>query len=165
MKLSIRKKCSGRKNNFMRRYFLFVILLTCVTVVGAEERVTDFNKWNGTKVKISQPQAARINQIIVDVKFPPQHELLTDVTPKPHLRLYNSAGKQLAAFDLTGPSQKFKFKRQIKSDKLFAELTLFYCKTGDQGLCLMKNVLFEVSLDKKLPQQDLTLNFEVKDEY
>jgi len=47
--------------------------------------------------------------------------------------------------------------KNIKEKTLYVELALYYCKEGDDGLCLIQNNLFEIPLDSVEKFQDINL--------
>ncbi|MCA9406847.1 MAG: hypothetical protein KC684_09925 [Candidatus Omnitrophica bacterium] len=110
---------------------------------------------------ISEPiiASSSINTIHWNIIFPEDHRLLIDA--KPYIRIFNRPDQDILKISLTATEGSFACNQEIKGEEVWAEIGLFYCKDGKEGLCLMQNVLYTIKIDKALPPADLNLYYQV----
>ena len=120
----------------------------------------DFDHFFGDKVAL-QDKSNHIKQLYIKLNFPPKHKFISET--KSRIRLFTK-DKLIDTFFIDQNEEAFTIEKKIEADKVYAELNLYYCREGAQGLCLMKNVLYEISLNPNLSPNDLTLNYTIPDE-
>ncbi len=111
------------------------------------------------KIRLQCPQSADISDIHLQLEFPEGYELL--IKAKPYLRIFTADGQIDDKLDITSLTPSFKIAQEVPSDMLYAELNLYYCKHGDEGLCLIRNILFEIPLQKSNQPRQLKLAYSV----
>ncbi len=130
------------------------------TTGSQESFQKEIDNYLGERIKVSQQAPLKIKTLNLSIKFPPNHKIAEEA--KPQLKLFTL--KQLIGnYSITAPKTHLAINRRIKTDKLYVDMALFYCREGQQGMCLFKNVLFEISVDKEVKEGDLELRYEVED--
>ena len=119
----------------------------------------DLTRFIGDKITLSGTHSNKIKNIRLSITLPSNHKILRDA--RSYLRLFSREGRVVGTFYLHELSETFTVNENFPSDAAYIGLTLYYCKEGAQGLCLMKNILFTVSLDDALPPEDLQINYSV----
>jgi hypothetical protein len=153
---------------FPSLFFFFVVLFTLSFMLpkgtsAEEDFVFNFDQFIGDRIVLPEYHSSTISDFTVDVTFPPQHMLLPKA--KPYARLFTKDNKLLKTLTITGEHNSITVDTTLEEEMIYAEVSLFYCRVGEQGICLMRNLLFEVYLDPQLPAENLTINYIVPDDY
>jgi len=158
----------------MKPVFLFTILICCFGLICGCEPLTvndeklaelpenlDEEKLIWEKVKISQPVSDIIENLIIDIQLPEKHKLL--LKAKSNIQLITKNQGLIEVYPINTVKQSFKVNQSIENHTLFAQMDLYYCREGIEGLCLIKNILFEIPIDKTVSNKDLNIRYKVEE--
>ena len=141
-------------------FFLGTIFL-CIKFSYAIPFQQDTNQFQGERIKIEPPRSNRIGQLIVTLKLPEGYELFRNANS--HLKVFSADGKYSRQDKIFELKSNFPVYQEIHGDKLYVELILNYCKHGKDGMCLLKNILFEIPLVTKMNgefiEEDIQLDY------
>ncbi|MBZ0165796.1 MAG: hypothetical protein K8I00_03245 [Candidatus Omnitrophica bacterium] len=132
------------------------------TVGGAEERL-DVSNYIGERLHLSQIQPAYISRLQLNLIFPEEHKLLCDA--KPNVALYSAKGKLVWQAVIEENQADYAVNKKISAPLFYAKVGVYYCKEGDQGLCMIQNVLYEVSSSDALAPGPLMLEYRLPGSY
>jgi len=121
--------------------------------------VFDFNNFIGDKVILDRKQAAAIQNLNLSLDLPKEHKILAKANP--FIRLFTKDGTILKTLDIKENMDSYYVDQDIMSDTLYAEMVLYYCREGKEALCLVRNVLFQIPLDRGLQSSNLDLSYKV----
>ena len=142
---------------FLLLFSLHSLISGCVSSeIINHERNIDPNSFIGEKILFRRASSSQIKNLKLNISFPVECSLLSEANPS--IRLFTQK-RFVKSFTIVGAVSTFVLDESIDEDLLFAELSLFYCKEGDQGLCILKSVLFEIMIDDQLPAGDLDLEY------
>ncbi len=144
--------------------FLWVLILIFPITIQANSQKTLFDpsQFFGERLKLADPISRKVNQINLNLGFPLGYKLIDETPSK--LKVYTQVGEKIAEFSFKKESALFKLNKTIKSNGLWIEVSLYYCKQTDTGLCLMRNVLYEVPLEFKKKKENIHLKYTLPDE-
>ena len=144
-------------HNASARYLIASAFL--LTAVAQQVFAFDPQEFRGDKIELQEKQPAKVSGVNFILSLPLGYKLLPEA--KPYLKLYTPEGKILTTLEVHNGINTATFQKKIKGDKLFAELALYYCKEGEEGMCIFKTVLLIVPLDRSLPKNNLHLSYDV----
>jgi sugar lactone lactonase YvrE len=123
--------------------------------IPSKPSVTKFNlnKFKGERIRL--PARGAINQFVLNLRLDKEYQLLKPTQSS--IRVYN---ENLAFLTKTKIEEENTTLDLSQNDPnvAFIELTIFYCRHGKEGLCLIKNVLFEIPINGE-PSSDLNLEY------
>ena len=140
----------------------FLFLTTVSFAALSQEKFFNPDAFFGERIDVGGTKSARINSIRLILQFPRDHKMLFHA--KPSMKLFTQEGKFIKEFPIRKNSSSFTLNKRIPSEKLYCEVELYYCREGSEGMCLLKNLLFEIKLDKNLPADDIFLAYTVSAE-
>jgi len=110
-------------------------------------------------ITLDELQSNRINNLTIDIKMPENYKLLVDA--KPMVVLKQSNGEILKTLLLSKTRDEFTINKRIKGKELRAELHLFYCSIGNEGMCLIKNILYKIPVKKSKIEKSVNLQYTI----
>jgi hypothetical protein len=110
---------------------------------------------------VLSPHSSFIKNIQLDISLPPQHKFLPEASSK--ILILNGEGKLKKSFAVNDLKQALKLNQRFKFDKILITVQLNYCKDDAAPMCLFKNIIYEIPLDKSKKAEDLKLSFEVQE--
>lgn len=129
---------------------------------GAEEKL-DLSNYIGERLHLSQRQPDYVSRLQLNLVFPDEHKLLCEA--KPSVALYTAKGKLVWRAVIEENQVDYVVNRKIGTPLFYAKLGVYYCKEGDQGLCMIQNVLYEISSSDTLPPGPLMLEYHLPGSY
>jgi len=142
-------------------FAIFIIVIFYSIKIVESALIPDITNFFGERVSLSQPQSAKIGKLRLNVQLPADYKLLIKANSQIHL--FTLDGKLSRKISLKGTSTVVPVNREIRADKLYVELALYYCKKGKEGLCLIKKVLFDVPIQKSKNSEEFALDYQVPD--
>ena len=121
----------------------------------------DFDSFMGEKIVLEEKHSAQITKLNLKITLPDQYQLLPKANPT--ARLFTKEQDLLKTIPITETMSSSPINEIIVSETLYAQLSLFYCRDAPKGLCIIKEVLFEIPIDKQLSPSDLELSYTVPD--
>src|SRR5689334_1904779 len=132
-----------------RRTFLLILIL----ILGASCKTTSSAVLPGTqaprfddklakRVVIEEPVSPQVNSLHLQLKMEDKLQILPDAAP--FIALYSEDNNFVKKFTIEHGDEDFIVNEEFKGQKLLAKMALYYCEEGNLGLCLMKNVIFEI---------------------
>jgi len=149
----------------MKRQKIFVILSIFITFIFSSIKtvesatIPDVVNFFGERISLSQPQSSKIGKIHLDIQLPDDYKLLPKANSQVHL--FTLDGQFSKKFPLKKTSVVIPINREVRADKLYVELALYYCKEGKEGLCLIKKVLFDMPIQKSNNTEEFILNYQL----
>ncbi|MGE0269303.1 MAG: hypothetical protein AB7S78_12710 [Candidatus Omnitrophota bacterium] len=128
-------------------------------VPGQQIDRLDMKNFLGERITLPGTYPAQITLLSLDLKFPQGHELLVEANPK--IEFFSGEGELILKREIFVDTRHYVIGRRIDDPVYYIKLGIYYCKTGDQGLCLMQNVLYEVQTSVDLPAGPLKLEYNV----
>lgn len=104
----------------------------------------DLANFRGDKIR-SESIAPTANQLKFKFVIPETYKL-NDLAPS-QIRLFSEDGKLIESQPVKNLEQTLGIK-EITSDKIYADIVLYYCQKGNEGLCLIKNLLYEIPIEE-----------------
>ncbi len=132
-------------------------------VGGPVEDRLDLANYIGERLHLSATQPAYISRLQLNLIFPEGHKLLGEAHP--NVALYNKDGRLLWRHEISGSSEDYAVNRMMSTPLFYAKIGVYYCKEGDQGLCMIQNILYEISSSKELPSGPLQLEYQLPGSY
>lgn len=117
----------------------------------------DLADFRGDKIK-SESIAPTANQLKFKFELPKNYKL-NDLAPS-QIRLFSKDGKLIKSQPIKNLEQTLEIKETL-SDKIYADISLYYCQKGNEGLCLIKNLLYEIPIDED-GTTDVELGYRVR---
>ncbi len=155
------------KNKYTILLFELLFILNFGVIVKAESFgyqtqslkavKTDFV---GERIKIPQAYSSYIKYLKINLVVPTDYQFLFEA--KPRIKLMTSQGKVFKVLPLQKLTSSLPVFREIKDKLLLVEMTLYYCKKGKESLCLKKEVLFEIPLEKSSKNNELMLEYNIE---
>ncbi len=154
------------------RIILFVLSIVCITTCvqaktndeGSdikEEFVFDFENFLGEKISFSHPISARVNQLNLQFSYPQNYKPLYEASP--HIEIYDDKGRFYKKFIIKKKKQSFRIKRSFTGNKVFAHISLFYCREGEFGICLFDHILYEIPLKENSQLREIDIRYDIKE--
>ena len=150
---------------FGLNFILSALSLSCaqtsktLNLTSRQDTFIDLDHFRGDKIALHGEHSSQIKNIHLKLELPDGHKILIDAGSS--LRIFFKEGRASGTFPLHDLDENFVINEKFSDDKIFAELILYYCREGERGLCLMRNVLFEITLDGALPPEDLSIHYAV----
>ena len=144
---------------------LIVFCTVSLSKAGTHEEEIDKYKFIesefvGERITLKGSQSSLLIGVTVNLQLPKNHKLL--LKAKPNIQLF-TRNELIGKFTIQNNTSNFLIGKEILSDKLFAELDLYYCREGNTGLCIIKKVLYEIPIRKGVESQMLKIQYTVKD--
>lgn len=96
-----------------------------------------------------------LKSIELDLQFANGYELL--VPNQSSIRIYNSNGEFLLKKDIEMGKTTIPIA-QLIDGRVYIELTVYYCRHGQGGICLFKNILYELPIDAASSSHELKID-------
>ncbi len=119
----------------------------------------DLAKFTGQRITLN-PHGSRIEDIVFDLEFPAEHELLKESDP--YIRILTADGNIILESPINGTHLRIKLNEQIDAQKIYVDAVVYYCRHGKGTMCLFKNILFEVPLTPTQQPEDLNITYSVQ---
>jgi len=133
------------------------LLFCALTTVAQEESEDDFREdFIGERILVNHVHSSFIEKLNLSIDLPNGHKLFQH--PQSAVKLFTENGP-VETFALTKPSQTFLVYKEILDSPLYAEVDLYYCREGKESLCIIKHILYEITMDQDLPAHDLNLRY------
>lgn len=100
-------------------------------------------------------KSAKILQL--NLKLPKGYKL-NELAPN-QIRIFTADGAYVVEDSITSPVVKTKIDIPENYDKLYAELAVYYCRKDNEGLCLIKNILYEINHSEKRKNGQIRLDY------
>lgn len=113
----------------------------------------------GDHVYIQHTFSSRIGRLKFSVVLPEGFQLLSKAGST--LKILDSDKKTVAQFPIKALQSSWKLNRVFGPDKFYVRVLLHYCRKGKAGVCLIKDVLFEIPLNSKTNLEDVALDYKV----
>lgn len=124
-----------------------------------QETRLDFNNILGERIQLPGEYPAQITQLILNVHFPQGHELLVEADPK--IEFYSADGHLALKRTLDLNTHNYVINQKFGVPVFYMKLGIYYCKTGDTGLCMIQNVLYEVHTSEAIAPGPLDIEYTV----
>lgn len=124
-----------------------------------QEGMLDFNNVMGERIQLPGEYPAQITQLILNVHFPQGHELLVEAAP--NIEFYSADGHLALKRTLDLNTHNYVINQRIDVPVFYLKLGIYYCKTGDAGLCMIQNVLYEVHTSEAIAPGPLDIEYTV----
>ncbi|HEX2869200.1 MAG TPA: NHL repeat-containing protein [Ignavibacteriales bacterium] len=99
--------------------------------------------FHGDKEVLSGVNLSKLKAINLNLSFQNNYGLNHEAPSK--IRIFSKDGKINLEKNITSPKMKIDLAGLNGTDKLYSEMVVYYCKEGNEGLCLIKDVLFEIN--------------------
>jgi hypothetical protein len=135
---------------------LFVIsfLFLCTSKIHAQP--ADFV---GDHIVIKQNVSQKLKEIRLNVIFPPQYKLLDEA--KSHVEIMTEHAV-IKAVDVEKFPAVIKLKQKITEPYFMVKLLIYYCKDDETGMCLKKEVLYDITTSKRASLKTLNLDYQIQ---
>jgi len=144
---------------FLLLIFLSIVFVGCVSLKRAVVPRANID-FIGERITLKESYPAQIKNLNLNISLPEQYELLSKAGPE--IRLFTRE-EFIQGFEIVSTRNTFELDETITTDYLYAELSLFYCRDGNQGLCINKQVLYKIPINDQLPASNLDLEYIVED--
>ncbi|MGE5402445.1 MAG: hypothetical protein ACM3S2_18775, partial [Ignavibacteriales bacterium] len=108
-------------------------------------KIAAFNKnnFNGEKKIINGVNLRALKNISLSLTLQKDYELNPQAPSQ--IRIFSEDGSINLNQKITAVNTSINAGSLAGKDKLYAEMVIYYCKEGSEGLCLIKDVLFELN--------------------
>ncbi|MGE5353336.1 MAG: thioredoxin-like domain-containing protein [Acidobacteriota bacterium] len=113
-------------------------------------------EFNGDKEVLSGVNISKLKTMSLNLSFQNNYELNHEAPSK--IRIFSPDGKVNLEKSITSPKTEIDLSGLNGVDKLYSEMVVYYCKEGNEGLCLIKDVLFEINNSPEGKEQ-LDINY------
>lgn len=120
------------------------------------------DSYNGEWIPLVNAKSANVQNLNLSLVLPENYKLLNSAGP--YARIFTEDFTVDIIQPITDLNESYSIGQMIVADDLFVLLKIFYCQEEGEGLCITKDVLFEVILDSSLPAADLHINYLVPGE-
>lgn len=129
----------------------------------SEVEPLDLGGFIGKRQVLQGSFSSQIKQVNIGLDFPKNHKLITKANPD--FLIYDADGQPLYKQHIHENQTQFVVSTPIKTSKAFLKLGVYYCKQGEEGLCMMQNMLYEVFVSNTGGSDVIDLNFELPPSY
>lgn len=151
----------------MRSVIAVIIFLFSITQSPwAIENAQPFDTKNfiGERINLPIQYSKKLHSVRFSVHLPENYRMLYDA--KPYIRIFTKDG----AFDsnnlITSEDMNIGLNHVFKEeDELFILAAFYYCRDGKEGLCLIKNLLYNATFDNYSKEMDVFLDYTIANEY
>ncbi len=113
----------------------------------------------GDRVTILREFSDHIDKIKLRISLPPGHKFL--VEGMNHFRIYSADGQVFKSFKIKDLNSNLTVSDTILSSHAYAQVTIYYCREGDKGMCKVKTVLFDIPLKASPEHRDWDLSYTI----
>lgn len=138
----------------------FVALGACQSVKVNPESSTK-SSFIGERILWPNKISPHLNILTVNIVFPNNYKILDETSPA--IQLVTAEGKVMESRSMDKMPFTLKVNKPINSSQLLAELSIYYCRDDEVGMCLKKNVLVEFVVDKASEIHSVDINYPVKE--
>lgn len=124
-----------------------------------ETPALDLNNFIGERIQLPGEYSSQITQLRLKINFPTGYELL--IHANPNAELYAGDGRLVLKRQIELNTLNYVINRKIDAPVFYAKLGIYYCKTGDAGLCMIQNVLYEVHASDSIAPGPLDIEYTV----
>ncbi len=118
------------------------------------------DRFDGKTEKIDNINLSFLKEIKLHLKLPEGHKI--NPLAQSQIKFFTENGSINFTKDITSNNMEIKLDDLNNIPKLFAEMVVYFCKEGNEGLCRIDDVLFEFSSDKSVNKKEMELNYSVK---
>ncbi|MDP4175856.1 MAG: thioredoxin-like domain-containing protein [Bacteroidota bacterium] len=120
-----------------------------------------FNKsdFKGETKIVNDVNLAMLKNINLNLTLPAGYHL-NSLAPS-ELKVFSKDGKINIGKKITSNNIMLDLENPGHIDKLYAEMVVYYCREGNEGLCLIKDVLYEINNSSSSKQEDLKLDYAI----
>lgn len=115
-------------------------------------------EFNGDKEVVNGVNLSKLKTISLKLSFQNNYGLNSEAPSK--IRIFSRDGKVNVEKNITSPKTEIELSGLNGTDKLYSEMVVYYCKEGNEGLCLIKDVLFEINNSPE-GREHLELNYDL----
>lgn len=156
--------------NFPKQHKLIKVIFFCLVLSvftscsyaqnmeEGSELLLDTENFVGEWIKVKRTYSSHIKSINLFINLPENHKLLAKA--RPYLRVFTPNG-MLQEFPLQNLDDSYIFNQWILENTAYFELALYYCADTKEGLCLIKNIVFEVNLNGSLEPENINLSYDI----
>jgi hypothetical protein len=135
---------------------LFLISLVLLFAMNVHALPADFV---GDHIVIKQNVSQKLKEIRVNVIFPTQYKLLDEA--KSHVEIFTEHAVIKEADIDTFPAV-IKLKDKITEPYFMVKLLIYYCRYDETGMCLKKEVLYDITTSKRSSLKKLNLDYQIQ---
>lgn len=117
-------------------------------------------KFKGDIVQISNVNLNRLRGIELKLSLPDGYKL-NPLAPN-HIKIYSPAGEQLSTEKIEKLKTKISFGHPFFQSRLYAEAVVYYCMEDNEGLCLIKDILFELNHSTENKNEGIEITYQVE---
>ena len=139
------------------------MLSSSIAGSGMEEQRLDLANFIGERLHLAATYPSHISRLQLNLIFPEQHKLLAEAHPT--IALYASDGRMLWQHDIEANQADYVVNRKLCAPTFYAKIGVYYCYEGEQGLCMIQNILYEVDASDRLPPGPLKLEYQLPGSY
>ncbi len=150
----------------MKKSF-YILLLSSLIALGACQSVkikADSiykSSFIGERILWPDKISSQVNTVTINIVFPPHYKILEDTNPS--IKLITAEGKLIEDRLMEKLPFMLTLNKPINSAQLLAEISIYYCRDDEVGMCLKKNVLVEFNIDKYSSIHAVDINYPVKE--
>ena len=130
---------------------------------GMEAQQLDLANFIGERLHLAATYPSHISRLQLNLIFPEQHKLLAEAHPS--IALYGSDGRLLWQHEIEANQADYVVNRKLSAPTFYAKIGVYYCYEGEQGLCMIQNILYEVDASDRLPPGPLKLEYQLPGSY
>lgn len=142
---------SDTNNDLIRIIDLSTGKVSTLQMKGIEKLRKPFSfsmkDFHGEKEVLDGVNISDLKNVSLNLSFQDNYKLNAEAPGR--IRLFSENGKVNIDKSITSAKVEFDPKSLKEADKLYAEMVVYYCKEGNEGLCLVKDVLFEINNNEK----------------
>lgn len=154
---------SDTNNDLIRIIDLTTGSVSTLQLKGIEKlrKAVTFNakEFKGDKEVLDGVNLSKLRKLVLKLSFAANYGLNHEAPSK--LRIFSEDGKVNIEKNITSPEMEIELTGlDGTAAKLYSEMVVYYCREGSEGLCLIKDVLFEINNAPGTREQDrLELNY------
>ncbi len=123
----------------------------------ADVNAVNLKNFFGERVTLPA-HSASVKNLNFTLNLPGSYKLVAEA--KSTLELFTSQTPR-GSLDLQTGRQSLPIDQKISDAILYAKMSLYFCREGEHGLCLIQNTLFEIPMNEDLAPADLDLEYSV----
>ncbi|MGE5681151.1 MAG: thioredoxin-like domain-containing protein [Bacillota bacterium] len=150
-------------NHLIRVIDIKTGLTTTLVLKGIDKlrKAFVFNKdeFRGERKEVNEINIGMLKTIDLKITLPDGYHL-NPLAPS-EVKVFSEDGKVNIDKKITTSDIKVDINNVSKADKLYAEMVVYYCREGNEGLCLIKDVLYEINNSENAKGSSLKLDYVV----
>lgn len=121
--------------------------VSTLTITGLEKmkKPMAFNRqdFKGEVVEINDVDLSSLDKIEVKFRLPVGYKVNTAAPNQ--MRLFTEDGNVSISHNISEPEFSLDIKKLSSRKKIFAEAVVYYCRKDNEGVCLIKDILYEIN--------------------